>query len=179
MYEYCFRAHVSPSWIGTSRKTCLDILGSFLICVRSFVRRKRVWVQPQATRHVFTSNRISQLQHNDRKTGGAGLDHTRNMGAWRQIPCVDLTCPRGLTRFTGGALQMERKHNAAKSLRCKIASPDCNKFGLGLVRVSTYHVQASRQLDGSTRLRKNTGAGTHPVVRRRGCPGVHPGSRAG
>lgn len=52
---------------------------------------------------------------------------------------------------------MERKHNAAKSLRCKIASPDCNKFGLGLVRVSTYHVQASRQLDGSTRLRKKHG----------------------
>ena len=74
---------------------------------------------------------------------------------------------------------MERKHNAAKSLRCKIASPDCNKFGLGLVRVCTCHVQARRQLDGNTRLRENTGAGTHPVVRRRGCPRVHPGSRAG
>jgi len=44
------------------------------------------------------------------------------------------------------------KHDAAKSLRCKIASPDCNRFGLGVVRLCTFHLQASRQLDGNTGL---------------------------
>ena len=40
---------------------------------------------------------------------------------------------------------MERKHNAAKSLRCKIASPDCNKFGLGLVRLYTFTYRQGKQ----------------------------------